>query len=55
MPEVQVKKDESFESVLRRFKRQVEQEGVLQQVRDRQHYETPRERRRKKAKARKKR
>ena len=54
MSEVEVKKDESFESALRRFKKKIEQEGILREVRDRKHYEKPSERKRKKAKSRKK-
>ena len=53
MSQVEVKKDESFESALRRFKKKIEQEGILREVRDRKHYEKPSERRRKKAKERK--
>jgi len=52
MPEVEVKKDESFEAALRRFKRKIEQEGILREVRDRKHYEKPSERKRKRAKSR---
>ena len=48
MPEIEVKKNEPFESALRRFKRKIEQEGVLREVRDRKHYEKPSERKRKK-------
>ncbi len=50
MPEIEVKKDESFESALRRFKKKIEQEGILREVRDRKHYEKPSERKRKRAK-----
>jgi small subunit ribosomal protein S21 len=46
------KRDDSFESMLRRFKKQVEQDGILKEVRDRKHYEKPSERKRKKAKGR---
>jgi small subunit ribosomal protein S21 len=49
MPEIEIRKDESFESALRRFKKQIEQEGILRELRDRKHYEKPSERRRKKA------
>lgn len=49
MPEVEIRKDESFESALRRFKKQIEQEGILKELRDRKHYEKPSERKRKKA------
>jgi small subunit ribosomal protein S21 len=52
VPEVEVKKDESFEAALRRFKKKIEQEGILREVRERKHYEKPSERRRKKAKSR---
>ncbi len=50
MPEIEIRKDESFESALRRFKRKIEQEGILREVRDRKHYEKPSERKRRKAK-----
>lgn len=52
MPEVEVRRDESFESALRRFKKKMEQEGILREVRDRKHYEKPSERKRKKTKQR---
>lgn len=52
MSEVEVKKDESFEAALRRFKKKVEQEGILREIRDRKHYEKPSERKRKKSKGR---
>jgi len=48
MPEVEIRKDESFESALRRFKRKIEQEGILRELRDRKHYEKPSEKKRKK-------
>ncbi len=51
LTQVEVKKDESFESALRRFKKKIEQEGILREVRDRKHYEKPSERKRKKAKS----
>ena len=41
MPEIEIKKDESFEAALRRFKKKIEQEGILREVRDRKHYEKP--------------
>lgn len=53
MPQVEVKKDEPFEVALRRFKKKIEQEGILKEVRDRKHYEKPSERRRKKMRGRK--
>ncbi|MFQ5681438.1 MAG: 30S ribosomal protein S21 [Candidatus Omnitrophota bacterium] len=47
MFEIEVRRGESFESALRRFKRQIEKEGILRQVRERKHYEKPSERKRK--------
>lgn len=50
MPEVEIKKGESFEVALRRFKRKLNQEGILREVRDRKYYEKPSAKRRKKRK-----
>jgi small subunit ribosomal protein S21 len=50
--QIEVKKDESFEAALRRFKKKIEQEGILREVRDRKHYEKPSERKRKRFKGR---
>jgi len=33
--------NESFESLLRRFNKRVQQEGILSEVRRREHYEKP--------------
>lgn len=49
MTTVIVREDESFESALRRFKKQVEKAGVLSEMRKREHYEKPSVRRKKKA------
>ena len=49
MTTVIVREDESFESALRRFKKQVEKAGVLSEMRRREHYEKPSVRRKKKA------
>lgn len=46
---VVVKEDESFETALRRFKKQVEKTGLLSELRKREHYEKPSVRRKKKA------
>lgn len=48
MPHVQIKKDESFEAALRKFKKQIEREGILREVKDRKHYEKPSQRKRRK-------
>lgn len=47
LPGIEVRKDEPFEVALRRFKRQIEQEGILKEIRERKHYEKPSERKRK--------
>ncbi|MCX6005123.1 MAG: 30S ribosomal protein S21 [Chloroflexi bacterium] len=41
MPEVRLGEGESFESLLRRFTRKVQQEGVISEVRRRGFYEKP--------------
>ena len=51
MPEIEIRKDESFEAALRRFKKKIEQEGILREVRDRKHYEKPSERKRKRTRS----
>jgi len=48
LSQVEIRKDESFEAALRRFKKKIEQEGILRELRDRKHYEKPSERKRKK-------
>lgn len=49
MPVVKIKESESFENALRRFKKQCEREGVLAEIKKREHYEKPSVRRKKKA------
>lgn len=51
MPTVVVREDESFESALKRFKKQCEKAGILSELRKREHYEKPSVRRKKKAMA----
>jgi small subunit ribosomal protein S21 len=55
MPGIVVKDNESFESALRRFKKQCEKAGVLSEIRKREHYEKPSIKRKKKALAARKR
>lgn len=50
MPRVEVKGNESLERALRRFKRKIEREGILKQIKARKHYEKPSERKRRKRK-----
>lgn len=49
MPLVHVKEDETFENALRRFKRKCEKSGILSELKKRQHYEKPSEKRKRKA------
>jgi len=39
--EVKLEERESFESLLRRFNRKVQQDGILAEIRRRDHYEKP--------------
>ncbi|MDY6917534.1 MAG: 30S ribosomal protein S21 [Chloroflexota bacterium] len=48
MAEVILSEAESFDSLLKRFNRKVQQEGILAEVRRREHYEKPSIRRKKK-------
>ena len=41
MPAVRIRENESFESALRRFKKQCEKTGILSEVRKREHFEQP--------------
>ncbi len=50
MPRVEVKGNEPLERALRRFKRKIEREGILKEVKARKHYEKPSERKRKRRK-----
>jgi small subunit ribosomal protein S21 len=55
MPGVRVREGESFESALKRFKKQCEKAGILSEIRKREHYEKPSVRKKKKALAARKR
>ena len=55
MSEVRIRENETLESALRRFKRQMARNGVLAEVRKREHYEKPSVKRKKKAEAARKR
>ena len=52
MAEVQVRDNETLEAALRRFKRQIEETGILREAREHEHYEKPSDRRRRLAAAR---
>ena len=54
MTQVVVGQNENIESALRRFKRQVSIAGIFADIKRRRHYETPIEKRKRKAIARRK-
>ena len=51
MAQVYVKENESLESALKRFKRLCERDGVMSEIRKREHYEKPSVKRKKKSEA----
>ena len=55
MTEVRVGKNESLDTALKRFKRTCARDGVIAEVRRREHYEKPSVRRKKKSEAARKR
>ena len=55
MPSVIIREGESFESALKRFKKQCEKTGILSEIKKREHYEKPSVKRKKKILAAKKR
>ncbi len=48
MAEVKAGDSESFESLLKRFNKRVQQDGILSEIRRREHFEKPSIRRKKK-------
>ena len=49
MPYVRVRESDSFENALKRFKKQCEKEGILSEIKKREHYEKPSVKKKKKA------
>jgi len=49
MPLVRVRENESFENALKKFKKQCEKEGILSEVKKREHFEKPSIKKKKKA------
>ncbi len=49
MPYVRVRESDSFENALKKFKKQCEKEGILSEIKKREHYEKPSVKRKKKA------
>ena len=48
MSRIEIGQGESLEKALRRFKKKIEREGILKQLKARKHYEKPSEKKRKK-------
>lgn len=55
MSETRVRKNETIDSALRRFKRSIAKDGVLAEIKKRKHYEKPSVKRKKKSEAARKR
>lgn len=55
MAEVRIRKNESLDQALRRFKRDCSKDGVLAELKKRRHYEKPSIKRKKKSEAARKR
>lgn len=51
MSRVEIAPGESLERALRRFKKKIERDGLLKQLRARKHYEKPSEKKRRKARS----
>lgn len=49
MPVIKVQEGDSLEAALKKFKRQCERDGILSEVRKREHFEKPSVKRKKKA------
>jgi small subunit ribosomal protein S21 len=52
LAQVQVRQNESLDQALRRFKKQLQQSGILKEAREHEHYEKPSDKKRKAAAAR---
>ncbi len=49
MPYVKIGDNESFENALRKFKKQCEREGILSEIKKREHYDKPSVKKKKKS------
>jgi len=47
LAQVQVKSNESLDQALKRFKKQLQQSGILKEAREHEHYEKPSDKKRK--------
>ncbi|MGB9681725.1 MAG: 30S ribosomal protein S21 [bacterium] len=55
MPEIQVQENESIESALKRFRREIQKSGILSEIRRHERYEKPSEKRKREASKKRKR
>ncbi|GIP39605.1 hypothetical protein J31TS4_28850 [Paenibacillus sp. J31TS4] len=55
MSETRIRKNETIDAALRRFKRSIAKDGVLAEIKKRKHYEKPSVKRKKKSEAARKR
>lgn len=46
---IKLRENESIEEALRRFKRECDRNGIIQEIKRREHYESPGDRRKRKA------
>ncbi len=49
MPSIRVRESDSFENALKKFKKQCEKEGILSEIKKREHYDKPSVKKKKKA------
>jgi len=49
MPSIRVRENDSFENALKKFKKQCEKEGILSEIKKREHYDKPSVKKKKKA------
>ena len=49
MPSIRVRENDSFENALKKFKKQCEKEGILSEVKKREHYDKPSVKKKKKS------
>ncbi len=49
MPAIRVRESDSFENALKKFKKQCEKEGILSEIKKREHYDKPSIKKKKKA------
>jgi len=41
MPSIRVRENDSFENALKKFKKQCQKEGILSEIKKREHYDKP--------------